>query len=247
MKQILFDENHDEAVSINDQEVSGFQSFAKELKNLGYEAKKTQKPLGEELFNANVLVIAFPQREFKPEECDMIKDFVEGGGGLFLVCEWANLHGVADCLNSISRQFGVDFRNTRLTDFDDSYDRKDEIMKGVLGAGKMAYLIKLVDFENHPSTQNVKSISYLAGCTLETDKKSALVWTDETCFADHRIDEIRQISEKEGPFIVAAFNEVGKGRVVCIGDSSPFSNRFIEAEDNRKFGMQIIQWLAGDR
>ena len=103
-----------------------------------------------------------------------------------------------------------------------------------------------MDFKDHPITNDISSVGYLAGCTLETDKKNALVWTDETCFADHRIDEFRQISEEGGPFIVAAGLEFGKGRVVCIGDSSPFSNRFLDIEDNKRFGSQAIKWLSQD-
>jgi len=206
-----------------------------------------EKSLGAELETADMLVIAFPQKEFKPEESDVIKEFVMKGGGLFLIGEWANLHGVSECLNSLSLQFGLEFRNDRLTDFDDRYARDDEAMKGVLGVGKMPYLVKLVDFEDHPITKDVKGIGYLAGCTLETDKQGALVWADETSFADKRIDEFQQISEKSGPFIVAACKEIGKGRMVCTGDSSTFSNRFLGSEDNRKFVIQIFQWLAGDR
>ena len=117
-------------------------------------------------------------------------------------------------------------------------------MKTVLGPGDMPFLLKLVDFADHPITRGVSSMGYLAGCTLETDKKNALVWTDDTCFADHRIDEFQQISEEEGPFIVAACLEYDKGRIICIGDSSPLSNRFLDSEDNKLFGTQAIGWLA---
>ncbi len=242
---ILFDETHDEGVSIEDEGVSGFFNFAQELKNQGYEVKKSEKSLQEDLENVKVLVLAVPQSEFKQEERIIIRDFVKNGGGLFLIGEWGNLHLVADCLNSISDQFGVKFRNDRLTDFDACYDRDAEIMKDVLGAGKMAYLLRLFDFSTHPITRDIKSIGYLAGCTLDTDEKSTLVRTDETCFADKkRIDEFQQISEMSGPFIVAAFKEFEKGRVLCSGDSSTFSNRFIGTEDNKRFGLQIINWLS---
>jgi hypothetical protein len=160
--------------------------------------------------------------------------------------EWANLHNVSENLNIISKQFNIEFRNDRLTDFDDAYSRDEKMMKTVLGVGNMPYMIKLIDFEKHPTTQGVTSIGYFAGCTLDTGSESALVWTDETCFGDHRIDEFQQISEASGPFILAAAKEVGKGKVVCMGDTSPFSNRFIVTEDNLRFGTQIIKWLSGD-
>lgn len=247
MKQILFDETHDEAVSIADSDYGGFFKLASELAKLGYTVRKTEKSLSNELESTNVLVVAFPQREFRLDESEMINNFVTNGGGLLLLGEWANLHGVSDCLNTISKQFGVEFRNDRLTDFDDRYARYDEVMKGVLGVGEMPYLIKMVDFEEHPITEGIKSVSFLAGCTLDTDKEDALMWADETSFGDVRIDEFQQISERTGPFIVAAVKEVGKGRILGTGDSSTFSNRFIEKEDNRRLGVQIIQWLAGDR
>jgi hypothetical protein len=173
-------------------------------------------------------------------------DFVENGGGLFLIGEWANIHKVSENLNALSKQFNIEFRNDRLTDFDDAYSRDEKMMKTVLGVGNMPYMIKLVDFTDHPITKDVKSIGYFAGCTLDTESESALVWTDETCFGDHRIDEFQQISEASGPFILAAAKDVGKGKVVCMGDTSPFSNRFIVTEDNARFGTQIIKWLAGD-
>lgn len=246
MSQIIFDETHDEAVNINDDGVSGFLNYSYELKKLGYKVRKTEKALSLELESPKVLVVAFPKREFKIKEREEIKDFVESGNGLFLLGEWANLHNVSQNLNMISKQFNIEFRNDRLTDFDDAYSRDAEMMKTVLGVGRMPYMIKLVDFTDHPITRDVKSIGYFAGCTLETDSECALVWTDESCFGDHRIDEYQQISEASGPFILAAARNVGKGKVVCIGDTSPFSNRFIVTEDNARFGTQIIKWLAGD-
>jgi hypothetical protein len=246
MSQIFFDETHDEAVSINDDGVGGFLSLANELRKLGYDVKTSEKSLESELEEASVLVVTFPKREFNFEESKNIKDFVENGGGLFLIGEWANIHKVSENLNFLSKQFNIEFRNDRLTDFDDAYSRDEKMMKTVLGAGNMPYMIKLVDFEKHPTTQGVTSIGYFAGCTLDTESESALVWTDETCFGDHRIDEFQQISEASGPFILAAAKEVGKGRVVCMGDTSPFSNRFIVTEDNARFGTQIVKWLAGD-
>jgi hypothetical protein len=246
MSQIIFDESHDEAVSINDDGVSGFLNYANELKKLGFDVKSTQKKLDSELEDASVLVVAFPKREFNLKESKKIRDFVENGGGLFLIGEWANLHNVSENLNAISKQFNIEFRNDRLTDFDDAYSRDEKMMKTVLGVGKMPYMIKLVDFTKHPITEDVKSIGYFAGCTLDTESESALVWTDETCFGDHRIDEFQQISEASGPFVLAAAKEVGKGKVVCLGDTSSFSNRFIVTEDNARFGTQIVKWLAGD-
>lgn len=247
MKQILFDESHDEAVSIEDTEVSGFFSMAKELKKLGFDVKKTETMFDAELDATDILVVAFPKREFSQEERDKIRDFVKKGGGLLLLGEWANLQGVAECLNGLSMQFGVEFRNDRLTDFDDRYARDDKTMETVLGAGEMPYFVKLEDIADHPITEGVKRIGYLAGCTLETEKETALVWADETSFADVRIDKFQQISEKSGPFIVAAAKKEGEGRIVFSGDSSIFSNRFLGTEDNRKFGMQIFQWLVRDR
>jgi uncharacterized membrane protein len=246
MKQIVFDEYHDEAVNISDEEVSGYFSFACELGNIGYQVRTTEKMLSDELESTDVLVVAFPKKEFFSDEIKMIKEFVENGGGLFLIGEWANLQGVADCLNGLSAQFGVIFKNNRLTDFDDKYKRTHEIMEDVLGPGEMPFMVKLVDFEKHPITSGIKSIGYLAGCTLDTDKKNALVWTDASCFADHRIDQFQQISEEEGPFILAAKVDFDKGRIVAIGDSSPFSNRFLQTEDNKKFGVQILKWLSHD-
>jgi hypothetical protein len=68
MSQIIFDETHDEAVSINDDGVSGFLSLANELRKLGYVVKTTEKALESELEKASVLVVAFPKREFNFEE-----------------------------------------------------------------------------------------------------------------------------------------------------------------------------------
>jgi hypothetical protein len=246
MSQIIFDETHDESVSINDDGVGGFLNYANELKKLGYDVRSTQKKLESEIEDANVMIVAFPKREFTLDESKKIMDFVENGGGLFLIGEWANLHNVSENLNAISKQFNIEFRNDRLTDFDDAYSRDEEMMKTVLGVGNMPYMIKLVDFTEHPITKDVKSMGYFAGCTLDTDSANALVWTDESCFGDRRIDEFQQISEASGPFILAAAKEVGKGRVVCMGDTSPFSNRFIVTEDNARFATQTVKWLAGD-
>ena len=59
----------------------------------------------------DVLVLKVPTLDYEPEEIEAIKRFVERGGGLLLIGEHTDVFGTGRHLNSVAREFGLQFRH----------------------------------------------------------------------------------------------------------------------------------------
>ena len=75
----------------------------------------------EALARASVLVLYDPDRAFTAEELRAIHEFVEKGGGIFLVGDHTNVFGTTSHLNTVCRPFGFIFRDDVLFDLDEDF------------------------------------------------------------------------------------------------------------------------------
>ncbi|KAF5436126.1 hypothetical protein C5S35_09500, partial [Candidatus Methanophagaceae archaeon] len=115
------------------------------------------------LENYEILVIAKPSnsRFSKNKEIPVITDFVQNGGGLFLLHDEPGDYGNKTNLNDLSREFGITF---------------DEGLIGDCKDFKSGWLTRPIihEFENHPITKGVKKIWYW-GCGVTGETPTAKV------------------------------------------------------------------------
>ena len=96
----------------------GSSSFATLLEANGYTVSRlTDAPITpEKLKGYDVLILMAPYRNYTDAEVNTIKEFVNNGGGLFLVgTNWGDVDGNQNfAFNKIAESFGVNFANNEI-------------------------------------------------------------------------------------------------------------------------------------
>jgi len=158
----------------------------------------------------NILVLINPTENFANSEKQAIYDFVEYGGGLLLASEYYG--GWTDetwsVPNSLAEHFGVTFN------------------RDAICAGECI----INNFASHPTTQDIYSIGYYGGCTLQPTGPWVATAIDGG--------------------VVAQAIKFGLGKAFFMGDGNLFSERvdmgdyWIEQYDNERFALNIMYWLS---
>jgi ABC-type uncharacterized transport system involved in gliding motility auxiliary subunit len=232
MTRVVFDEYHKDCLKIKNTNKSGLSILATSLSNSGFSVSATIQPLETSIKNADVFVISFPCNNFNAVEIATIKTFVKNGGGLLILGEWSSTDIAAtDAIIKLANEFGVKFNTDRI------------ITSSDIGGSKTDY-IKVDKFANHPITKNLRMIACAAACSLKMPATQILAWTPELSFGDLNLNLEWDMSEEVGRLGIACFLESGKGRIVAVGDTSFATNEHIETGDNKKFLVNIMQWLS---
>jgi len=168
------------------------------------------------LDQADVLVIKTPTRPFTAAEIDAIDQWVEGGGGLYLIGDHTDLFGMSTYMNAVARRFGLTFRA------DDTYDVATEgpstWRRPRWLAHPLAALVPSFEFETTctldvPPTARVPVLGYALG----TDQAD---YNNPGFFGNIHLDP----ADDYGFFPQLATVHYGRGRVAAFADSTPFSN-----------------------
>ncbi|MEM2900549.1 MAG: DUF4350 domain-containing protein [Thermoplasmata archaeon] len=251
MKTVYFDETHEETSKISGEEHYGHSKLAKMLRENGYKVKKLSSYEEIVIENENVcegiLVISFPMKEFSYEEIKKIHNFVERGGGLLVLGEWGKVTKPIKAINSITGSFGIRFNNDIVLDDKNNF-KPSELPESVIkDVSMLPKYIRVCKFEKHEINFGIKEIGYFSGCTLThmigAGQASVLFRSSESSTREVFEDGKSRI-EKDGNYALGYALERGKGRIVCIGDHSLFTNAFIKIRDNEKFALNVVSWLG---
>ncbi|MBF0406026.1 MAG: hypothetical protein HQM10_01640 [Candidatus Riflebacteria bacterium] len=232
----LYDDTHGQTAGNADWVLHGaYSEVADMLKAEGFsidslkEISAAGKITPELLSNYKVVILAEPNNPYSKEEQDAIVEFVKNGGGAFLVSD----HGGADRDND--GYDAVKVFNCFVPQFGFQFNG-DTVYEAPM-SGPMN--------SSHPAMFGVRGIGAWAGSTI-----SILRMRDSSAVSlvDSRF--------KKAPYIVAA--ESGKGRVVAIGDSSPFDDGIGSGDKNKlhdsydsfmfshpQFAYNSMKWVSG--
>ena len=113
-KVIYFTAGHGEKdINSQQQDVEGASDFKKELGDASYEVKDVKLfETGKVPDDAQVLIIAGPQKAFLDAELKALRDYVEKGGKLLIALD----PGQQSNLNGFLNQIGVDYQNNYVLD-----------------------------------------------------------------------------------------------------------------------------------
>lgn len=200
--RVLFDDTHGQTAGNADWTIQGaYSEMIDILKDNGFsvDSLKKTEPSGKItpvlLSKYQALILAEPNNPYSPAEQTAMVDFVRNGGGAFFIAD----HGGADRDN-------------------DGYDAVKAINEfspklGFEFAGDFFYEAPVSGGINkdHPVTFGVRAVGAWAGSTIKS------VPAEDSRFAELIISR-----RKKAPYLAAV--ETGKGRVVAIGDSSPFDD-----------------------
>ncbi|MCP4602168.1 MAG: hypothetical protein GY847_16910 [Proteobacteria bacterium] len=172
-------------------------------------------------------------------EREVLIEWVNNGGGLFITVEHTNAHYMGDVFNSIVKDMPVEARF-------------DGICDTLTAHRSSPSWVTLEPKEPHPVTEGVHIYSFDNGCSLDTEH--GILWSSKKSWSDefdpnnrrpiHNGNKKRDDGELSGPLAGVAAFEYGKGRVVVIGDHNALSNNALYKDDHHRFAMNAIRWLA---
>ena len=257
--QILIDEGHNNFHTLNGR----YYPFARLLVRDGYKLGPLEGSVTlEKLQNCKILVISNPLHDrnvenwflpnpsaYRDEEIEVIGNWVNEGGALFLIADHMPFPGAA---GGLAKYFGFDFYNgfaiNQKRGQPSVFELKNETLKmNVITSGRSPdeAVFKVVSF-----TGQAFQIPTDAEPILQFDDKHTLYMPDTAWV----FNENTRIIDMNG-WYHAAYKEFGNGRIVVAGEASMFSAQLAGpqqykmgmnsplAPENYKLLLNIIHWL----
>ncbi|MBN2373877.1 hypothetical protein JXL19_08840 [bacterium] len=225
--EVIFDQSKDQVFSPWDTGFMGFSEAALLLQRSGLWVSCNNRSL-EEFFKdataASILVLGVANghsASYTQEEISAAERFVKQGGSLLIIGEHENMYGSGDFQNPMMERFGFRFEPV-----------------GVIEKGEVSPSSSEADifwpWFSCPELDIADIRFFLAGNIHVSKPEEALAMTDES-------------TEPENA-VLAAWKQVGKGRVIACADSEFLWNgnqdMGIRVGGNLEFTRQIFLWLA---
>lgn len=225
----------------------GFHRLFEHLENNDYPWRSIRTmPLSEQrLEGYSILFINLLHErnpDFTDEEVELIIEFVENGGGLFVIADHTNVYRHAERINRFLIPMGIEVMYHTAVDRAPRYS--------ISGSG----WITMFNFADHPVTEGLTTIGFKTGGPLKTEH--GVAFTSDESFADLWDEEMDagfygdwvqgddHELEPSGPLAVVAAAEFGQGRVAVVGDQNIFGDGWLNFGNNFELATNIVEWLA---
>jgi hypothetical protein len=227
----------------------GFYRAFEHLHNNGYKSSsiRTMSLSAQRLEGFDVLFINLVddnRPNFSQQERQNIRQWVQDGGGLFVIGDHTNVYRNADRLNPLLEPMGIEVGYHTATDQPPQYS--------VAG---LAWIM-VFDLDRHYLTRDVDMISLQTGAPVFGDYGIARLsddgfadyWdeTDTTGYYGNWRHDGDDTLEPRGKLPVVQAREYGQGRVVVAGDQNMFGDAWLHFGNNFELMMNTFQWLAGE-
>ncbi|ASJ07109.1 Gldg family protein [Thermococcus pacificus] len=233
--KVLIDASHGQYYNPTKTDQSGLSTLINNIKNeLGWIVDvNTETITYEKLQEYDVLIITNPTDDISDEEAQAIQEFVENGGGLFILGDWYK-YANTENLNAIVGKYGIKFN-------------ADELMDDEQNSGRPYYPFVGIYNKDHPAMKFVPDdwTMYYNGQTLTIG--GSAVWLIKAYDTGYSVDaDGNVVFEKGSEPVIAAAVEVGTGRIIAYGSSKALSdsyyNKYIDS--NWPFIKGALLWLA---
>lgn len=194
----------------------------------------------QKLCDYQILVIGSPEDgKFEDMEIKAILEFVNNGGGLFLVADEGGDAKSKSNLNDIASQFGFAFATDVMNDDVDHVEKPEFITVG--------------SATRHFITRDVSQIVFASGCSIDMNDEEIIVLVKSGPNATRKVYENDQWGEPElavdRPLIIA--KRQGQGKVVALGNFSIITSLSktygLYAASNFTLVGNIFAWLANKK
>ncbi|MFO8019611.1 MAG: hypothetical protein R6U96_13370 [Promethearchaeia archaeon] len=235
---LMVDLSHNEMLDFEDGEFSEFYTLIKGL-NLHIKKNESSPLTSEILSKVDILLIANPINEyFSKKEVKTIIDFVRTGGRLFITSEYGSDFLQKTNLNDITKKhFGIYFEKNLLKENNNENENCSSILN-------------IRQFEENEVTKNLRQIRFGGVCSLLLDKNAKpLIYANGSTWAEFYRESMEKWEKEEDnsePYVIAAYTEYGKGKVITLGDIdilSDIPNIGITTLDNKTLIQNIFAWL----
>ena len=255
--RVLFDEVHFNFDTTNNR----YKPFADLLFNDGYHiAVNRQQFTKTSLATHKILVIVNPlgvedmddegadSPAFTPAECEVVNDWVRGGGALLFIVDHAPFASAAEIL---AKQLGVDMSKSETTDAANS-DKEFNLPSVIVYSRENHQLAESAITNGRNDAERVNRVIVFSGQSLKGPQGSEAFLK----LADGAVNEIDGKSASAAGRAQGIAFRLGKGRVVVLGDAAMLSAQVTGGDnqpigmnvpniDNRQLALNIMHWLSG--
>ena len=227
-KQVLFDQGHNQAFTIEEEGPLHLGNLAATLKKSELFVSATKDEIsGEILASTDALIISGPFRPYSPKEIAAVKGFLQKGGRVAIM-----LH-IAKPMWGLLDELGVDVANGVLRE-----------RNGTLENEPINFSV--TDFAPHTLTNGLKSFNLYGGWPLRpaADHTQTIASSSDNAWVDLNGDAILNKGDVVQPFGIIVRGTIGQGEFVVFADDAIFQNKFL-VEGNKALAANLGRWFAG--
>ncbi|MCX7185699.1 MAG: DUF4350 domain-containing protein [Methylophilaceae bacterium] len=223
--------------------------FGKQLEKKGFKFANPDLTIASAVpSNGAMLVIAGPQVDVSDVEAKKIKAYLEAGGNLLWLLDDDNLRG----LKNVAEYLGLQVSPGITLDMASAQYGADARVSFASLYGEHAitnnFMLRTLFPEAHQVTaQGTEENGWKVSNLVEVAPNG---WLASTKLAKDVKPTFNEKTDKRGPINIGVALERTYGkkgqRIVVMGNGNFLSNTFITNGGNLDFGINIINWLAGD-
>lgn len=256
--RVLFDEAHNNFHTMDGR----YKPFVDLILNDGYRVIRNRGPFTRvSLDSFKVLVIANAlggedlddegagNSAFTDIECDVVRDWVRGGGSLLLIAAHAPFGGAA---SNLAKRFEVEMSKGFTYDEANSADGHPSF---IIYSRENKLLLQHPIIDGRKATERINSVMSFTGQSLVGPKDSYSVLKLADSAKDTPDRDSTSSTSAAGRAQAIAFR-FGKGRVVVQGEAAMLSAQIAGPEkfkmgmnvpgtDNKQYALNVMHWLSG--
>ena len=226
--------------------------FGKQLESKGFKFANPDLTIAQDVpSNGAMLVIASPQVDVAEIEAKKIKAYIESGGNVLWLLDDDNLHGLDEvaeylgikvspgiAVDMSAQQYGADAKIAFNSVYGDHAITRNFQLRTLFPEAHEVDAKASYDF----GWKVGRLVDVAPNGWLESEKIESGVKNKKVTFD--------AATDKRGPINVAVALERTYGkkgqRIVVVGNANFLSNTFVTNGGNLDFGINIVNWLAGD-
>lgn len=226
--------------------------FGKQLEAKGFKFANPDLTIAQDVpSNGAMLVIASPQVDVAEIEAKKIKAYIEAGGNVLWLLDDDNLHGLDEvaeylgikvspgiAVDMSAQQYGADAKIAFNSVYGDHAITRNFQLRTLFPEAHEVDAKASYDF----GWKVGRLVDVAPNGWLESEKIESGVKNKKVTFDT--------ATDKRGPINVAVALERTYGkkgqRIVVVGNANFLSNTFVTNGGNLDFGINIVNWLAGD-
>jgi hypothetical protein len=196
---------------------NGIHSFVKDFNAENIDSLEDISPQAKQ-----EVLVCIPYIEYSDTELFNIKEFINNGNTLLVLDDFG--YG-----NQILEYLGIDARFSNISLLDPLFNYKNQ------------YFPRITDFTADVSQSGIEAITLNHAAFIDNVRQeNILAMSSQTSFADINGNGVLDEYESQGPLVVAAGYDSGKGKLILVSDPSITINTMVGQNDNYEFISYLV-------